>query len=65
MASLARTAKGLLLLELLSGMAVTWQQGRWSTPVRVFPGGYSATVAVSCAPGICMAVDSKGEAARN
>jgi hypothetical protein len=49
----------------LSGMAVTWQQGRWSTPVRVFPGGYSATVAVSCAPGICMAVDSKGEAARN
>jgi hypothetical protein len=56
----------------LGGRAVTWQQGRWSTPVRVFPGGYSATVAVavavavavSCvAPDICMAVNSKGEAA--
>jgi len=33
----------------LSGMAANWQQGRWSEPVRVFPGGYSATVAVACA----------------
>ena len=50
----------------LSGMAVTWEQGRWSTPVRVFPGGYSATVAVSCVvPDTCMAVTSKGEAASN
>jgi hypothetical protein len=50
----------------LSGMAVPWQQGRWSTPVRVFPGAFSATLAVSCvAPDTCMAVNSKGEAASN
>jgi hypothetical protein len=45
-------------------MAVNWQDGQWSRPVRVFSGGFSATVAVSCVrPDMCMAVNSEGEAA--
>jgi hypothetical protein len=47
----------------LSGISADWHQGRWTTPILVFPGGYIATVSVSCASsGMCMAVNSNGSA---
>ncbi len=48
----------------LNGLAATWTAGHWAPAVRVFTGGYLATVALSCAPsGPCTAVTSKGDAA--
>ena len=61
--SLSCTSSGSCDVFALAGTVARWQGGRWSRPLTVFPGGYAATVTVSCAsPSRCVAVNSRGQA---
>ena len=62
--SLSCTSSGSCDVFGLAGTVAQWRGGRWSKPLKVFPGGFTGTVTVSCASGRhCAAVNSRGQAA--